>query len=66
MPPMGKYRERIWTCGPVGFEKLPNLLQDDFAPLVEQVGLESSVSSTVAGSEVHGEGGGATFRAPRV
>jgi len=36
MPPMGKYRERIWTCGPVGFEKMPNVFNNDFGPLIEQ------------------------------
>lgn len=36
MPPMGKYRERIWTCGPVGFEKLPWVVNNDFTDLIQQ------------------------------
>lgn len=36
MPPQGKYKDRIWTCGPVGFEKLPNTLNHDYSPLIEQ------------------------------
>ena len=25
MPPVGKYRDRIWTSGPVGFDKIPQV-----------------------------------------
>mmetsp|Transcript_74129 Transcript_74129/g.176751 ORF Transcript_74129/g.176751 Transcript_74129/m.176751 type:complete len:580 (+) Transcript_74129:87-1826(+) len=35
MPPVGKYRDRIWTSGPVGFDKIPQV-EDDFSALIQQ------------------------------
>ncbi|CAJ1420310.1 unnamed protein product [Effrenium voratum] len=36
MPPIGKYKGRIWTCGPVGFDDTPNVDEHNFAPLIQQ------------------------------
>jgi len=46
MPPMGKYRDRIWTTGPVGFTKLPNVLGTDFSAIIDQA-LKQSVEMKV-------------------
>jgi len=46
MPPMGKYRDRIWTTGPVGFDAVPNVVSEDFTAIIDQA-LKQSVEIKV-------------------
>jgi hydroxylamine reductase len=36
MPPRDRYRDRVYTAGPVGFPDLPHIENDDFTPVIEQ------------------------------
>jgi len=35
-PPTKKYRDRLWTSGPVGFTDIPSIEGDDFSPLIQK------------------------------
>mmetsp|Transcript_22495 Transcript_22495/g.45261 ORF Transcript_22495/g.45261 Transcript_22495/m.45261 type:complete len:389 (+) Transcript_22495:2-1168(+) len=35
-PPTRKYNDRIWTCGPVGFNNIGHIANDDYSPLINK------------------------------
>jgi len=35
-PPTRRYKERLWTTGPVGFDNIPNVSDDNFMPVIDQ------------------------------
>lgn len=35
-PPTRKYKDRLFTCGPVGFGAVPNVSESDFSPVIDR------------------------------
>lgn len=52
-PPTKKYSDRIWTCGPVGFNNIPDIVGEDFSPLMNKA-LHIGKATTPAEQPVSG------------